>query len=43
MKNSIQAIKKYVRLANYVTVSQIYLQDDFLLGRELTFDYIKSR
>ncbi|HNW96314.1 MAG TPA: phosphoketolase family protein [Candidatus Paceibacterota bacterium] len=43
MNNSIQAIKKYVRLANYVTVSQIYLQDNFLLGRELNFDDIKSR
>ncbi len=43
MSKSISAIKKYVRLANYVTVSQIYLQDNFLLGRELTFEDIKSR
>jgi len=43
MSKSIQAIKKYVRLANYITVSQIYLQDNFLLSRELTFDDIKSR
>lgn len=43
MNNFIQTIKKYVRLANYVTVSQIYLRDNFLLERGLNFDDIKSR
>ncbi len=36
-------IKKFIRAANYLTVSQIFLQDNFLLERELKFNDIKSR
>jgi xylulose-5-phosphate/fructose-6-phosphate phosphoketolase len=43
MKNEIEKIKKYVRVANYLSVAQIYLQDNFLLERPLTSDDIKPR
>lgn len=36
-------IKKFIRAANYLTVSQIFLQDNFLLERELKFNDIKPR
>lgn len=36
-------IKKYVRAANYVTASQLYLQDNFLLERDLHPEDIKPR
>jgi len=39
----IEAIKKYVRAANYLSAAQIYLQDNFLLEKPLTFDHIKPR
>lgn len=39
----IDAIKKYVRIANYISVIQIYLQDNFLLKEPLSFDNIKPR
>ncbi len=42
-ENPIKSIKKYVRAANYLTASQIYLQDNYLLERELSRDDIKSR
>jgi len=32
-----------MRVANYLTAAQIFLQDNFLLERELTFDDIKPR
>lgn len=35
--------EKYLRAANYLTAAQIFLQDNFLLERELTFDDIKPR
>ena len=35
--------EKYLRAANFLTAAQIFLQDNFLLERELTFDDIKSR
>lgn len=43
MNNEIEKLQKYVRAANYLTVSQIYLQDNFLLDKKLTFDDIKTR
>lgn len=43
MDTSIETIKKYVRAANYLSAAQIYLQDNFLLDRKLTFDDIKPR
>ncbi len=36
-------IKEYVRAANYLTAAQIFLQDNFLLDRPLTFEDIKPR
>lgn len=43
MNESAEAIKKYVRAANYLTVAQIYLQDNFLLKEPLRFEHIKPR
>lgn len=40
---NLENIKKFIRTANYLTVSQIFLQDNFLLERELKFDDIKPR
>ncbi len=39
----IDSIKKYVRAADYLVVSQLYLRDNFLLERKLTFNDIKPR
>jgi len=43
MRDDIERIKKYVRAANYLTVAQIFLNDNFLLQRPLTFNDIKTR
>ncbi len=43
MNNEIERLKKFVRATNYLSVGQIYLQDNFLLERKLTFGDIKSR
>lgn len=43
MKHPIQALEKYVRAANYLSVAQIFLQDNVLLTRPLSFDDIKPR
>ncbi len=43
MENEIEAIKKYVRAANYISAAQIYLQDNFLHRRKLKFEDIKPR
>jgi len=43
MNNEIEKIKKFVRATNYLSVGQIYLQDNFLLKNKLVFDDIKSR
>ena len=43
MNNTIESIKKYTRTANYISVAQIYLQDNFLLDRELKSEDIKPR
>jgi xylulose-5-phosphate/fructose-6-phosphate phosphoketolase len=43
MDRAIESIKKYVRAANYLTVTQIYLQDNYLLKRPLTSSDIKPK
>jgi len=43
MDNAIEKIKKYVRAANYLTVTQIYLQDNYLLKRSLKSEDIKPK
>ncbi len=43
MNPEIEAIKKYVRAADYLSAGQIYLQDNFNLERKLKFDDIKPR
>ena len=40
---NLENIKKFIRAANYLTVSQIFLQDNFLLERPLDFEDIKPR
>lgn len=42
-KVSTEDIQKYIRAANYLSVIQIYLQDNFLLKEPLSFDHIKPR
>ena len=39
----IEEIKHRIRLCDYLTVAQLFLQDNFLLERGLTFDDIKPR
>ena len=39
----IEALKKYVRLTNYLSVAQIYLDGNFFLERALTKEDIKPR
>ena len=43
MEKEIENIQKYVRAANYLSASQIYLQSNFLLENKLTQDDIKPR
>ncbi len=43
LKSPVDAIEKYVRAANYLTVAQIFLGDNFLLEKKLSFDNIKPR
>lgn len=43
MNNKIDSFDKYTRATNYLTVAQIFLKDNFLLERPLTFDDIKPR
>ncbi len=43
MEQELENIKKYVRAANYLSVGQIYLQNNFLLKDKLKFDDIKTR
>jgi len=37
------ALKKYLRVVNYISAAQLYLQDNFFLERELQSSDIKSR
>ncbi len=43
MTKQIEALKKYVRAANYISAAQIYLRDNFLLSEPLQPKDIKSR
>ncbi len=43
MSGQISDFEKFRRVTNYLTVAQIFLQDNFLLERPLTFDDIKPR
>ena len=43
MDKDIKKIQAYIRAANYLTVTQIYLQDNFLLERPLKSEDIKPR
>lgn len=43
MNQAIDNIQKYVRASNYLTVTQIYLQDNFLLEKPLEAKHIKQR
>lgn len=43
MNNDREKIKKYIRAANYLTVTQIYLQDNYLLERPLQSSDIKPK
>jgi xylulose-5-phosphate/fructose-6-phosphate phosphoketolase len=36
-------MEQYLRAANFLTAAQIFLQDNFLMERELTFDDVKPR
>ena len=40
---SVKKIDAYFRAANYLSVAQLYLKDNPLLERELTFSDIKSK
>lgn len=42
-EKELSSIEKYLRVANYLTAAQIFLQNNFLMERDLTFDDIKSR
>src|SRR5687768_2586921 len=43
MDNPNKNFDEYLRAANYLTASQIFLQDNFLLEKPLSFDHIKPR
>lgn len=43
MKQDIEKIRKYIRAANYLTVTQMYLEDNFLLERPLKPEDIKQK
>lgn len=43
MDSAVETIKKYVRAANYISAAQIYLLNNFLLEKKLSFDDIKPR
>lgn len=43
MNDDFSSIEKYLRAANYLTAAQIFLQNNFMLQRDLTFDDIKPR
>ena len=43
MKADMDIFEQYMRAANYLSAAQIFLQDNFLLERPLTFEDIKPR
>lgn len=42
-EGELASIESYLRAANYLTAAQIFLQDNFLMERDLTFDDVKPR
>ncbi|HSX16932.1 MAG TPA: phosphoketolase family protein [Patescibacteria group bacterium] len=42
-EENLRSIEQYLRAANYLTAAQIFLQDNFLMERDLTFDDVKPR
>lgn len=42
-QQDLESIEKYVRAANYLTAAQIFLQDNYMLERPLSFDDVKPR
>ena len=40
---SYESIEKYLRAANYLSAAQIFLQDNFMMEREVTFEDVKTR
>ncbi len=42
-KKQAESIEKYVRLTDYLSVSQIFLRDNFFVKKELKFNHIKKR
>ncbi len=42
-KKEVELLDKYFRLCNYMSVGMLYLKDNPLLNRELTYDDIKSK
>ncbi len=43
MDEDFSSVKQYIRAANYLTAAQIFLQDNFMMHRDLTFDDVKPR
>ncbi|HEU4914868.1 MAG TPA: phosphoketolase family protein [Candidatus Saccharimonadales bacterium] len=43
MNDDIASAKAYMRAANYLTAAQIFLQDNFLIERDITFEDVKPR
>ncbi|HUC90189.1 MAG TPA: phosphoketolase family protein [Patescibacteria group bacterium] len=43
MDEDFTSVKQYLRAANYLTAAQIFLQDNFMMNRDLTFDDVKPR
>jgi len=43
MSTNIEKLKKYVRALNYLSTTQIFLKDNFLLKDKLAFEHIKPR
>lgn len=41
--NKDENMEQFLRAANFLTAAQIFLQDNFLMERELTFDDVKPR
>ncbi|KKP39461.1 MAG: phosphoketolase [Candidatus Peregrinibacteria bacterium GW2011_GWF2_33_10] len=42
-KEVISWLNKFLRYTDYISASQLYLQDNFFLENKLTFDHIKNR
>ncbi len=42
MNKSVETIKEYFRLANYITVAEMYLNDNILLSEPLKESHLKK-